>query len=428
MMHAIQAHIVTPTCVLYDGFIVIKGDRIVDCYASALPRDIEAALSAPVDTSSKNMYVIPGFVDIHNHGMVGGSDILDHWLHPRDNLAYFARYGVTSVVASVIFSSTDPDKVVDVIASIEGAAKKVWPDCAVLEGIHAEGPIIASSGGLPPCPTEMSLADFKALCATMPSLRIMTISPSKEAGVGFARLSHLLDIGVRPSLGHDRLASEQDVLGALSVAARVGVQLHSTHMYNVMAFHHSKPSLANFVLVPWYPNVDRYHNLVVPTVEMIVDNVHVHPVAAMTVLSTRRTADDVCAISDCIAAPILGTRFNYNGRGAEVRAEGAAFLCDSRGRVTTTLAGSTSTVCEMFRTLQTQYGLDVVVASRVCSTTPARVANIGHEVGALEKGKYANLVVVETSLSSVVRVMVRGRWLTTTKQPQRILTSPLSNL
>jgi N-acetylglucosamine-6-phosphate deacetylase len=409
VMIALRGIIITPTKVLSGGYVLIRGDTIED----VVPTLGAHHARYTVIEEHAGDFILAGFVDIHNHGTVGGEDVLEHWMYPEENLRHFARTGTTSVLASIIFSSKNEVLVDKVIEEVERTTGKVLPDCAILEGIHAEGPIIADYGGLPQAP-EMPLHEFTRLCSRMASMRVMTISPSKETPVKYARLKHLLEIGVRPSLGHDRRADENDVLGALQLAAKYNVQLHSTHMYNVMAFHHTKVSLANFLLCPRYPAIARYTGCVPPTIEMIADNIHVHPLAATAVIAARDLQRDVCVITDCLALPTPGIRLKYMGREAIVRAEGAAYLCDQNGNATNTLAGSTATLGEMLHVLVTQYRVGIIDASRMVSATPAVIANLPR-VGSLEKGKYANLVCISPTLDVIERVMVRGVWVKTDK-------------
>jgi len=65
----------------------------------------------------------------------------------------------------------------------------------------------------------MGLAEFTGLLDHMGSaLKIMTISPTAEAKCNYERLRALLDRGVTPALGHDKSATEEDILGALRAA------------------------------------------------------------------------------------------------------------------------------------------------------------------------------------------------------------------
>src|SRR5262249_15437279 len=52
-------------------------------------------------------------------------------------------------------------------------------------GIHAEGPIVASLGAMPPSDTQMSDSDFERFLSALPGLRVMTISPSVEVDKHF---------------------------------------------------------------------------------------------------------------------------------------------------------------------------------------------------------------------------------------------------
>ena len=125
--------------------------------------------------------LLPGFIDIHNHGLGGAADMVDSWTVPDYTLSRLPRLGTTSVVGSVVFfgdvgrrdhhsvgEGGDGDGGGSSKADTTGegddeAGKRFWaifdalssrlgkaaPGCAVVEGIHAEGPVVADLGGLP---------------------------------------------------------------------------------------------------------------------------------------------------------------------------------------------------------------------------------------------------------------------------------------
>ena len=65
-------------------------------------------------------------------------------------------------------------------------------------GIHAEGPIIATLGGLPQSDAHMPLDEFcKLLDALGPALRVMTIAPSVDAPE-LLRMKELVKRGIIP--------------------------------------------------------------------------------------------------------------------------------------------------------------------------------------------------------------------------------------
>ena len=117
------------------------------------------------------------------------------------------------MLATVVFPEAGTPDAARTQAALDAVAifvGKSFPGCAVLEGIHAEGPFVADVGGLPsapsykvqgshnpmiltvylravlrmhyaPTPQDMSLADFRKFVDSIPELRVMTISPSLEA-------------------------------------------------------------------------------------------------------------------------------------------------------------------------------------------------------------------------------------------------------
>lgn len=451
----IKGNVVTPNGVLYGGHVVVVGDTILSVSASDVPvptaQELQATLagsgvSTLTVSSIEAPFVVPGFVDIHNHGVGGIDEVCDHWTVPEFSQKHLAKCGTLSTLASIIFSKTRPEATMKAIKCVEERVGQYFDDCCVIEGIHAEGPIVADCGGLPAADTEMPLDAFKKLCAEMPSMKIMTISPSKEKLVGYGRIRHLLELGVRPSLGHDRTASADSIVACMKLAHEVEQakrkaggaskpgdksvakgsggggtggnrkaegprgddQLHSTHIYNVMSSHHRDPSLVNFLLCDRLPAGTKYHGCVPPSVEIIADLIHVHPVAIQSIFSSRRLSD-VAIISDCISLYEPGRRLKYNGRGIAVKAEGGCYLTDQHGRPTKTLAGSTVTLADQFFTLITHFGFDITAACVLLATTPARIAKIDHRVGSLKEGLKANILLMNGEMNTIVQMMVYGR-------------------
>ena len=409
----IHGKVVTPAAILTNGWVMVQGDIITQVGEGDTP-----PIDAEVRHVKHSAYIIPGFVDIHNHGVGGCEEVCDHWSVPEYSLQHLIKSGTTSVLASLIFSTKRPDAVLGCIRAIEERVGKATAGCAVIEGIHAEGPLVADSGGLPPCETNMSLDSFKALCAAMPSLKVMTIAPSLEAPRGYDRLQHLLTLGVRPSLGHDKRCDEKAILGALALGssnphhkstARHSA-MHITHCFNVMApLHHRQVGLTNFAFCRSFPLHTKYAQCQPPTVEVIGDLIHVHPLAMLALFSARNLNEDVAVISDCIAHNDNDNgSIKYNGRRIITRAEGGCFLTDSHGRPTPTLAGSTSTLADQLYILIKHFGINIVTACRMLSTTPSRIARIDDRVGSIAVGKKANLLLLNQDLNVVEQTMVYG--------------------
>ncbi len=48
-------------------------------------------------------YLIPGFIDIHNHGLGGTKDVLDYWTRPEFSLRKLYKAGTTSIFPTITF-------------------------------------------------------------------------------------------------------------------------------------------------------------------------------------------------------------------------------------------------------------------------------------------------------------------------------------
>lgn len=269
---------------------------------------------------SEGDFVLPGFVEIHNHGLGGADDAIVHWSNPEFSLRELARCGTLCTLASIIFSQDEKDLVSRCLGEVEGRVNRYIPECSIVGGIHAEGPVIHDRGGLPACESRWTLEQFKELCATMPSMRVMTISPHIDASNNYELIKHLLHIGVRPSLGHDRVATEKEILGALGLAATEEEKFHLTHMHKVMSFHHRNASLINVSLRSAFPNADIYKDALPPTVEIIADLVDVDAIPVQATIPARG-CNEVAVITDCISEHRPGKRLKYNGGLGAVRAE-----------------------------------------------------------------------------------------------------------
>lgn len=161
------------------------------------------------------------------------------------------------------------DKILKILESHVGL---IDGNGAVLEGIHSEGPIITDLGAMPQSYNDMTSDEFEQLLDKMPHLKVMTISPHAEASHNYNRIKCLLRREVVPALGHDKQATEEEILTALSLSK--SQQLHLTHLFNVCSFHHRSPGLVNFGLLDELPNLSKYRGIKTPTVEIIGDLAH----------------------------------------------------------------------------------------------------------------------------------------------------------
>jgi N-acetylglucosamine-6-phosphate deacetylase len=186
---------------------------------------------------------------------------------------------------------------------------------------------------------------------------------------------------VRVALGHDRACTLPQIYAALSAAAAASLpahphlaQSHITHLFNVCTFNHRAPSLINVGLCgsEHLPNIEEHPFTTPtpsPTVEIIADGVHVHYLTIKSLLTARRP-QDVAIITDSILSSKPGSQAAYCGRVIETAPDGAMVVLQG----TTTLAGGCKPLWQAFAHLTGTLGVDLLEASVMFSTTPARIA------------------------------------------------------
>eukprot|EP01147_Barroeca_monosierra_P001864 gene1864-4961_t len=311
-------------------------------------------------------YVLPGFVDIHNHGVGGTSDILYAWSNPKYTLSRLPSMGVTTVLASLLPMDREAFKV-----CLEALLPIVNDTTlgAVCAGFHAEGPVIRDPGALPNHNLNPSLPEFEEIVAMCcGNLKIMTMSPSVEVHDGTNRLRHLLNRNVRVAMGHDKHATAEEISTMLKIA----------HEYEG--------------LCDKFPRSTPFANLRSPTVELIGDNLHVDPLTISATLSARRP-DDIAFITDNILHGEPGTRGCYCGRDLEVGADGrGVFLAG-----TSTLAGSSLSLWDCFRSLVLDQEQDIATACTMLSSTPAHIAQLKN-IGSISVNFRADLLLCSCDL------------------------------
>jgi N-acetylglucosamine-6-phosphate deacetylase len=358
------------------GWVEVSGGQIVGCGSGPPPR--------PADVDMPEALVVPGFVDIHVHGG-GGASYADGDVGDIVRAAMFHRsHGTTTTVASLVTASP-----ADLLSAVRALADSTR--AGTVAGIHLEGPWLSTArcGAHDPAQLRDPVpAEIDALLTVGDgAIRMVTLAPER-AGSDDA-ITRFTDAGVVVAVGHTDATYEQ-TRHAVELGATVG-----THLFNAMRpVHHREPG----------PAIALLEDARV-TVELIADGVHVHPAVQRTVIAAAG-ADRVALVTDATAAAGLG---DGEFRLGTIQIDVIEQVAHVRG--TSTIAGSTATMDQLFRTAAT-LGPDrdaaLAAAVQMTSTTPARALGLDR-VGSLRTGADANLVVLNRDLQ-VMRVMADGGW------------------
>ncbi|MEU6943739.1 N-acetylglucosamine-6-phosphate deacetylase [Streptomyces sp. NPDC046316] len=365
------ARVVLPTGTVENGRVIVDGGRI----AGAAPADAPA-----LDLTGH--WVVPGFVDMHNHGGGGASFTSGTVDEILTGVHTHRLHGTTTVVASFVTGEMD-------FLSTRAGLLSELAEQGEIAGIHFEGPFIA------PCRKgahdETLLRDpdpadvRKLIDAARGQARMVTLATELPGGIDSVRL--LAEHGVVAAIGHTDATYEQTV-EAIDAGATV-----ATHLYNAMpALGHRAPGPIAALLED-----ERI------TVELINDGTHLHP-AALELAFHHAGPRRVAFITDAMDAAGFGDgRYMLGTLAVEVK-DSVARLVEGGS-----IAGSTLTLDRAFKRAATVDGLPVESVVQAISANPARVLGIDDRVGSLEPGKDADLVVLDADFD-VKGVMRKGTW------------------
>ena len=395
MIRLTGADLVLPDRVVGGGTLIVEGDRIVAVGPAS-------DSGADVDFDLRDRYVVPGFIDVHVHG-VEGSDTLDGGGAIAEIAGTLARYGVTAFCPTSI--ACDPAALRQMLVGVRAARTVRPPGGARVLPAHLESNFInpeykgaqpasclripgqgaarrSAEGAKAGADAAWDAADIlDEIAAARPDVGIVTVAPELDGALDLIR--DLVAHGHHVSLGHSGATYEQAMDGV-----RAGAR-QATHLFNRMTpMSHRAPGLAGAVL--------ECEDVVA---ELVCDGVHVHP-AMMRVAIAAKRPERIMAITDGTAGSGLAPGAHATLGGRRISVGEAAYLDDG------TIAGSTLTMDRAFAKLTSEVGLSLPDAAIACSTTPARALGL-QGFGVLAAGAVADFVVLDRDLR-VVQTWIAG--------------------
>lgn len=333
---------------------------------------------APADAlGGPDAWIVPGLVDIQLNGAFGIDFSDPHADLPRAAAA-LPSTGVTAFLPTVVSGMRGATS-----ACLQNLAATLPAGSARVLGIHLEGPFLSPAELGTHDPAAVRAPDLDELERWLDGgqVRIVTFAP--ELPGANALLRALVAREVIAAIGHSE-ATWHETDAAVHAGVRLG-----THLFNAMpVFHHREPGIVGRLLGPGV------------TVSVIVDGVHVAPETVRLVASIK-SADELIFITDGLAA--LGEPPGPFALGSrEVISDGTvARLADG------TLSGSVVPMAPALGRLVAA-GLEPDVVVRAASTTPARLLRAGDDLGRVEAGRVADLVLLDAGWNAVL-TLVQGR-------------------
>ena len=382
--------------------IVIKGgnpvltDRVADNTDIKIEngkiKAIGKDLSGEEIIDAKGCYILPGFVDVHVHGG-GGADFMDATTQAFDTaISAHLKHGTTTIVPTAM-SATEEDLTDFLNCFKTFKAQSRFSDIA--PGVHLEGPYFsgatAKSGGAQPR-SVLRKPDMDEIARLLKvadgAILRWDAAPELEDTDKFAAEMH--KNGIIPAMAHSN---------ADSVLAQEGIDkgfTHVTHFYNAVTCYHKVDQTPRAGLVEAV-----YLNPSV-TVELICDGKHI-PRDIVRLALMIKGADKVSAITDGMR--IAGTNLK-SGKLGSLKNGTDVIVDDDVAKLVdmSSFAGSIATMDGCFRVLCRDYGIDIVTAAKMLSTTPAKHINASN-IGEIKVGYNADLVIAngDYSLKKVIK-------------------------
>ena len=370
----INARILTPQGWLKDGSVLIRDGKILEV------TNCDLAVIGATLIDVKGMYVLPGGIEIHAHGG-GGRDFMECTEDAfRQAVQTHMKYGTTSIFPTMS-SSTVP--------MIEQAAETCTklmaePDSPVL-GLHLEGHYfnLAMAGGqIPENIKNPDPNEYIPLVERWPCIKRWDAAPELPGAIQFGK--YISGKGILAAVGHTQ-AEFEDIL-----AAHEAGYTHATHFYNAMPGFHKRREYK------YEGTVESIYLLDDMTVEVVADGIHVPPTILRLVYKIKGV-ERTCLITDALACAASDSKEAFDPR--VIIEDGVCKLADRSA-----LAGSIATMDRLIRTMVQKAEVPLADAIRMVSETPAKIMGVYDRKGSLQRGKDADIIVMDDNLN------VRAVW------------------
>jgi N-acetylglucosamine-6-phosphate deacetylase len=389
----VNGTLVLPDRLVPDGIVEISNRRLVRV---GLASDTGRWSGSTVDAGGA--FVAPGYIDLHVHGG-DNADFMDGSIEAFETaIRAHTRHGVTSIVPT---STVAPHEQIMTFLHNTRTLKQRGADpqrgLARTLGAHFYGPYFAEEkvGCHPKVVRPPERHEFEQYLSLSDVVLTATCAPELPGAADFYRSAAAR--GVRLNAGHSNATWAE-----MAAAYDLGVR-HVDHFYCAMSSVASlrtrcgtpmQASMMEFVL-------DREDM----TTEVIADGRHLSPELLRFVIKWKG-AGRTALVTDCNRAldqPPGLYAFGALDGGEQFYSDGTVGLLPHSD----SLASSVRGMDFMVRHIHQQAGVDLPTAVRMGTLTPATIVGWDGEIGSLEAGKRADIVLLDADLA-VQAVFIDG--------------------
>lgn len=374
--------IVLEHSVIEEGLLLIDGEKIAFCgdkNDAVIPADCAIY-------DAEGLYVGPGFVDIHVHGG-NGYMFYDEPLYAAK---HFLKNGTTTMLPTLYYD-LDKKQFLEAIDKIKSAMSE-GEEGKAIAGFYMEGPYMNPKYGAAAEKNkwkgEIKEEDYKEILEKAGGLaKVWVVAPEREGIEEFVQEAKKSNPYAVISAGHSEATP---------------AQIQNLKKYNLILQTHTMNATGN--PVPAYSGTktcgpdeacltdkEMYAELICDS-----EGIHVPKDLIQMVLSVKG-ADRLVLISDSFAIDekppkelehIKDLQFDSNGD----------------------LCGSKLTLNIACRNMIKHTGCSINDVFLMASRNPARIIGMDSEIGTIEKGKKANLVIMDEDFN-VKKVVLEGKFI-----------------
>lgn len=353
--------ILTPNGWVLDRSLLIEDGKILDI-AGSLP------IKGAEVVDARGMYIVPGYVAMNVYGAKG------HTFNEGTEEAFdtitkaHLAHGATTIFPTI--SPTTREKVIEID---ELCSRLMEKEETTIKGLHVVSPYLSEDMTRNqykvknPDPSEYNIILEKAKC-----IKRWDAAPELPGSSSLAK--ELKNKGILPVISHT-IAEYKEVLDGYNAGFT-----HTAQLYNAMPGFHKKREYK------YEGTVESVYLIDNMTTEVIADGKHL-PATILRLVYKIKGVEKLALVTAALAYA------DYDG---DVNLDDNIYIengvCKVRG--VNHLAGSIATMDTLVQNMVKKVGTTLRDAVRMASETPAKIMGIYDQVGSLEKGKEANVLIL----------------------------------
>lgn len=364
LVQIINGSIFTPQGWIENGSVLIEDNKILEV------TNCDLAVQGAEIIDAKGLFVVPGYVCLHAHGG-GGHDFTECTEEAfRKAVETHQKHGATSFFPTM--SSSAFEQIRKGVAVCE---KLMAEEDSPILGLHLEGPYLTpkrASDEFGDKLCEPNPEDYIPLVESTDCIKRWDASPEVPGALDFARF--LKSKGILTALTHTEVEYKE-----VKEAFEAGFT-HAAHFYNGMpGFHKCRE-------YKYEGTVESVYLVDDMTIELIADGRHLPP-TILNLAYKVKGVEKTCLVTAALA---------YAGaEKSEVKHPNIIIedgVCKSKDHAH--LVGSIATMDVLVQNM-VKAGVQLEHVLRMASETPARLMNVYDRKGSLEKGKDADILIID---------------------------------